>query len=91
MRNQLIAQINNLQQQINNAQAQKPPQNQSQGSAPSQASSQAPSQQKQSQASQPCFGMSPQKLSDLSMVEVELNNIKISMTRLDALIKKIKE
>jgi hypothetical protein len=76
---------------MNQGQAQNAPQNQPQQQAPSQAVSQAPSQQMQSQASQPCLGLSQQKLSDLSMIEAELNNIKISITRLEASIKKLKE
>jgi len=88
-RNQLIAQIARLQQQMT-AQpplmVQPPPQPQQ----PTMAQQPMINQQTPSQPPQPLL-LPPQKLMELMMVESELNTIKQAIIKMEASLKKIKE
>ena len=92
-RNQLIAQIAKLQQQMNvppPLMVQPPPQPQ-QAQPPTQAQQPTINPQMPPQATQAPLSLSPQKLMELSMLENELNTIKQAIIKMEASIKKVKE
>ena len=86
-RNQLIAQINNLQQQTTQNIAQTPPQVQVTNQEPTQ----APSNQMPSQAPQATPGLSQQKVFELNDIENEITTIRIALTRIELAVKKLKQ
>jgi hypothetical protein len=87
----LIAQINNLQQQVNQIQAQKQASTLPQQQVPNQASSQAPSQQIQPQASQTLLGLSQQQKMTLDDIANEITSIRIALSSMELAIKKLKQ
>jgi hypothetical protein len=84
----LIAQITQLQQQLN-AHPQTPPQ--APQTQPNPFPQQPPVSNPPMSSQSPQPSLSPQKLMELNMMENELNNLKQAITRMENSIKKLKE